>query len=218
MRGQYAPIDRSRKPVQAWAADEFVEYAAGPAIRAGYRAVRSTRGVYHGARGLAQSRGTSAQVGSEWFHTVSDRQSAVNRLNADFAVLAADLAAAVTANPTPAGAQFLSADVTPLLKDWVAFAKRETDSWLTRAATDWRAFESWLDRLRRLRSLARSHGIALTSPEPIDLPTTVWDRAASGESGGATSWLGVARVGVLGVIGLAGVHGLYTLWRDVKGG
>jgi hypothetical protein len=199
--------------------DYVVERTVGPAIAYGYRGARSSRGVYQSARGLAQYRGmSSAQIGSEWFHSVADRSRAVHQLNTDFQVLTADLAATVTAHPTPAAAQWLSADVTPTLKAWSTFAQREIDSWLTRAATDWEAFEDWSDRLRRLRELARSHGIALTSPEPADLPKTVWDRAASGHGDEVTSWLGVGRVAMLGALGVAGVYGLFTLWRDIRRG
>ena len=220
MRGQYAPTDREAHPLVGMGEDYAIDRTVGPVLALGHRAVRSTRGVYHSARGLAQYRGmtSAAQVGSEWFHSVADRSRVVHQLNTDFQVLTADLAATVTANPTPAAAQWLSAEVTPTLKAWGNFAQREADSWLTRAATDWRAFETWLGRLRALRTSARSHGIALTSPEPVDLPTTVWDRAASGDGAGVTSWLGVARVGMLGALGVAGVYGLFTLWRDLRHG
>lgn len=217
MRGRYAPTDRIAHPLVGFGEDYVVERTVGAEIGLARRAYSGTRGAYQGARGLAHYRGmTSAQVGSEWFHSVADRSRAVHQLNTDFQVLIADLAATVTANPTPSAAQWLSADVTPVIKDWTDFAQRETASWFTRAATDWPAFETWLMKLRRLRELARSHGIALTSPEPLDLPKTVWDRAASGNGDEVVSWLGVARVVGLGVVGVAGVIGLFTLWRDLK--
>ena len=219
MRGQYAPTDRDAHPLVGWGEDYAIDRAIGPQLALASRGIRSTRGVYHSVKGLRPYVGmTRAQVGSEWFHSVADRSRAVHQLNTDFQVLAADLAATVTANPTPAAAQWLSADVTPTLKAWSTFAQHEADSWLTRAATDWRAFETWLGRLRGLRTSARAHGIALTSPEPADLPTTVWDRAASGDGAGVVPWLGVARVGMLGALGIAGVYGLWTLWRDIRRG
>ena len=224
-RGTYTPIDRDKHFITAYATDELVDHAYDRTVGAATRRVlppiltadkakRGVSDVFRGLKGM-QSRGdldkSHAAVGQEWWHSVNDRKHAVSELSEGFLALAADLANAVAERQHPADAQWIDLDVTPALKEWQAFAKRESASWWTRAATKWEAFESWADKLKQLRQLARARGIDLHSPEPEPLPRTVWERAQNGQEDGPAAWLGIAKtvvftsITVLGAISLYGV-------------
>jgi len=78
-------------------------------------------------------------------------------------------------------------------------------SWARRTATTWSTYEDWLDRIRDLRSSARAHGLVLSSPEPADLPRTVYQRAASGCGSDGEAWWTLGRVALYTTVGIFGV-------------
>ena len=83
-------------------------------------------------------------------------------------------------------------------------------------ATDWDTFERWLDKLRAARANARARDFELSSPEPAELPETVWDQAAEGRGGEAVALLGLAKIAIAGGAALVGAVGLVTLVRDIR--
>ena len=66
-----------------------------------------------------------------------------------------------------------------------------------------------------LANVAALRAFAVATPPPALL---IGGFYTSGDGAGVTSWLGVARVGMLGALGVAGVYGLWTLWRDLRHG
>ncbi len=114
-------------------------------------------------------------------------------------------------------AQWITVDVTPTINEWHQFLERQLGSWWSRAATDWGAYEDWWDRLRRLRELARAHGIVLTSPEPVPLPKTIWQRGTSGRGNEAAVTMGLLKMGIAAALGITGIVGFYAILRDIRG-
>lgn len=243
-RGNYQPIDPRRNPVINWGTGTATGYAAAGAVAWALRPVMpavdlarrvdaaqsGVRGLYRGTRALGGYQAPPlAHVGADWWHGANDRRKAVAQIGEGFQAVATELmtqisqrAAAASQNPTPdalhaldADAKWIAADIEPTLVDWRAFEKREIDSLWTMVATDWTIFERWLGKLRTLRQLARARGFTLVSPEPVDLPKTVWEEGAEG-SGGAAAWLGILKVTIAGAITLAGAYGLYTALRGGK--
>jgi len=188
------------------------------------RGAGGARKVYVGMQAF-QDRGRTplAQIGGEWWHSVSDRSLAIDRITTDFQALANDLATWHAANvhdddpkDAAARAQWIAADVTPTINEWHTFADRERASWIRRFVTSWDAFEDWQDRLRRLRELARAHGVTLESPEPVPLPKTVWERGAKGDGTELASWLGLLKIAILAGIGITGAVTLYASARELN--
>lgn len=174
-----------------------------------------SQGDERGARGRSP-----IQVGQELFHTPTDRSRAIATLSTYFKTLADDLGTWQLANATKPNAgtiaQWLIADVTPLLEEWRAFAAHQNASWWTKAATSWETYEEWWDRLRSMRALARAHGILLQSSEPVLLPKTIWQRGAEGKGSEATAILGVLKVGVFAALTLTGAVSLFAILRDLR--
>ncbi len=165
-----------------------------------------------------------AVIGSEWFHSGADRIRAITQLATDFEVFQNDLGAGMAArmaNRTPEervlDEAWLRADVVPTLAEWSAFAAKENASWLVRFTTGWDAYQEWQDRLKRLRELARAHGVHLASAEPVALPKTIWERGSAGAGSTADTWLGVLKVVVLAAIGVTGFATLFAVVRDLRG-
>ena len=238
-RGNYRPLDRRQNPVINWGLQRAADHATWSAIG---RAVAPVIPIVHkfdransvlaGARGVYTAtrviggRDTPplAHVGAQWFHGTQDRVLALGKIAAALADLSRDLMGEIAgrrdaAHGDPAklaevaaDAKWLQIDIAPALTDWKAFVDRQNGGGVTLVATDWDVFENWLDRVRRLRQLARARGFHLSSPEPTDLPKTVWQRGAEGE-GGLASWLGLLKIGIATAIGLAGAAGLYSALR-----
>jgi hypothetical protein len=233
-RGSYGPLDRDRHFVIGWGTDHLASYAVDratiaavgpvlPAIDLATRSSRAANRLWTGTRligGRAEAEKSPARVGQELFHTVADRTRAIASLSTGFQALANDLAVWQTVNATApnatATAQWLAADVTPTLDEWRGFVERESKSWWTKVATSWETFEEWWTRLRQLRSLARAHGFALQSVEPVELPKTIWQKGAEGKGSEATALLGVLKIGVLSVITVMGAVGAYAVIRQLR--
>jgi hypothetical protein len=233
-RGTYGPLDRERHFVAGWGADYLTAQVHDrtigaalrpvlPAIGLATRTSRAANRLWVGTRmtgGRDEATRPPAAVGQELFHTAADRTRAIASLSTGFQALANDLAVWQTVNKdapnATASAQWLSADVTPTLDEWRGFVERESRSWWRRVATSWETFESWWDRLKQLRSLARAHGITLQSVEPVPLPKTIWQRGEEGKGSEATALLGVLKIGAFSVLTVMGAVGAYGVIRQLR--
>jgi hypothetical protein len=233
-RGSYGPLDRDRHFAIGWGADYAADYARArafdatigpvlPAIGFASRAHRAADRLWTGISltgGYAEAEKPPSLVGQELFHGIADRKRAIAALSTGFRALANDLAVWQAANAgapdASSTAQWLAADVTPTLEEWRSFAEHEDKSWWTKIATSWETFEEWLTRLRQLRALARAHGVVLQSPEPTELPKTIWQKGAEGKGGEATALLGVLKIGALGALTIMGIAGLYAAIREIR--
>jgi hypothetical protein len=233
-RGSYGPLDRDRHYAIGWGADYAAAYAQDrtigaairpvlPAIHLAARAGRAADRLWTGISltgGYGEAQKSPSLVGQELFHGIADRKRATAAISTGFKALANDLAVWQAANVAAPGAsstaQWLAADVTPTLDEWRSFAEHEDKSWWTKIATSWETFEEWLARLRQLRALARAHGVVLQSPEPAELPKTIWQKSAEGKGGEATALLGVLKIGALGILTIMGFAGLYAVIREIR--
>lgn len=233
-RGSYGPSEPGRNWIIGWGAHQTADYVrdqtvgaalrpAMPAISDAYRASRGARRVWTATRGIggrAEAEKPAAQIGQELFHTAGDRDRAIAQLTTGFRALAGDLAVWQASNMSHPDAskiaQWIAADVTPTLEEWKAFVAREQKSWWTKIATSWETFEGWWDRLKQLRSLARTHGVTLYSVDPLPLPKTIWQHSEDGTGSEAAAILGVLKIGALTALGIMGVAGLFGAIRNVK--
>ena len=233
-RGNYGPLDRERNWIVGWTSGQAVDYARDrtvgavlrptmPVISDAYQASRGAQRFWTAARGIggrAEAEKSSAQIGQELFHTIADRDRAMAQISTGFRALSNDLAVWLPSNQShPAAstiAQWIAADVTPTLAEWGEFLANEKKSWWNKLATSWETFEQWWGRLKQLRSLARAHGVARQSAEPIALPKTIWQQSEQGKGSKATAILGVLKIGALTALGIMGVAGLYGAIRNLK--
>jgi len=158
----------------------------------------------------------SEVVSGTLYHDDADREAALAAIDLGIARFRADVeprAAAVDA--PPARAQWWRVEVMPMLFEWSAFRARQAD-WVMRTATEWSTYEAWVSLLRALRSGARAQGLALTSPEPADLPRTLFERGGRGTGGQIEAAWTIGRVLLYTAIGVAGAVGVYTVARDAR--
>lgn len=236
-RGNYGPRVGGRHWAVGWvsdtAVDQAVDYArdrtVGEALRpalpaidnlfAASRAAEHLRTASRGIRGQEYGRPLS-HIGQDLVHTGVDRDRAIAQISSDLNVLAHDLSTWLQANQDqPAAksvASWIAADVTPALADWGEFVAREKKSWWTKLATSWNTFESWADRVKQFRALARAHGVTLQSAEPTPLPKTIWQRTEDGNAPEGMAVLGVLKIGALAALGIMGAAGLYTAVRNLR--
>lgn len=233
-RGSYGPLDRDRNWVMGWGTDRATDYVRERTVGAALRPVLPVVGDVSRARAGAErwwqasqaigGRGGAerpvTEIGQELFHTVADRERAILQLSTGFQALASDLAVWQTSHTdhpdATANAQWLAADVTPTLEEWHQFVDHERRSWWTKLATSWETFESWWERLKTLRALARAHGMTLQSAEPSPLPKTIWQKSAEGKGSEATAILGVLKIGALSVLAVMGAAGFYGAVRNLR--
>lgn len=233
-RGTYGPLDRDRNWIVGWTADQTVDYARERTVVAALRPVlpvaedvfkasRGARRVWTAARGLdgrTEAERPATQIGHDLFHTVADRDRAIEQISTGFRALASDLALWQSSNAGHRDANktalWLAAEVTPTLEEWAAFVEREKPSWWTKVATSWETFESWSKRLRQLRSQARLHGVPLQSAEPVTLPKTIWQQSESGTGSEATAILGVLKIGAFTALGVMGIAGLFAAMSSLR--
>jgi len=203
-----------------WLGHELAAEVTAPYVQRGARIFSDAATAAGGARdayvytramrhdGLRGSRMVSA---GEWFHGLSDRQNAIAQLGADFSALQGDLALHAT---SPADVAWTVSVVAPVMAAWQDFAQKQHASGLSPWVTEWSVYLTWQERLHLLRSLARSRGIELDSPDPVPLPLTVWERSRTGEGGGLDAWLGLFKVVLLGAAATAGLVGFVAIARE----
>lgn len=163
----------------------------------------------------------AATVGISLFHTVGDRERALEQINTEVNQTYGDLFAAmgwrvdhpVLDEQSPLH-NFWVLDVRPTVDEWKRFYDEQRDSWWTRWASNWETYESWQARIRRLRELVKSRiGKHLASPESTDLPTTVFqdasdvirDVARDTKHAVGDVW-GATRVALYMGVGIAGLY------------
>jgi hypothetical protein len=205
VRGHYyRPLDldslHRAHPLIGWGASEALERAA-PAWSQVLRARDHAARLYQGA-----------QVGAEWFHGIADREKALGQLSSDFGAFARDVAA----NARARDAKWVASDALPLVAAWQQFEKAERESVAILVATDWETYERWLDKLKAARSNARARDFHLSSPEPVELPETIWDQAKEGTGGELAALLGIGKLAIGAGAALIGAFGLVTLVRDAR--
>jgi hypothetical protein len=233
-RGSYGPLDRDQHFIVGWGSDRLAAHTYArtvgrvvqpilPMAILGVRAHRSADRLWTGARltgGRVEAEKPLSRVGQEFFHTVADRTRALSMLTTSFQGLSNDLAVWQTANrdlpQATSTAQWIAADVTPTLDEWRQFFEHESRSWWSKLATNWETYEEWVTRLRQLRSMARAHGITLQSPEPVDLPKTIWQRGAEGKGSEAAALLGVLKIGAGVLLTVMGVVGIYEVVHKLR--
>lgn len=187
-------------PLAAWGARKAIAPAA-PAASAVLRLRDAGRQIASGGRTL---------VGAAWFHGLGDREAALAQLDMGYVLFATD----VVANASEHDRAWISTDVLPLVTSWAAFEKSARGSTIALVAIDWETFERWLDKLKAARAAARTRDIALASPEPGELPETVFDQAREGHGGSLVATIGVVKLAIAGVVALAGAWGVYSVVRD----
>lgn len=206
--------------VATWCAHEVIADVTAPIVAdaaTAYVGIRDTqtavRRIYVGAEGVRRDgrRGERMISAGEWFHGASDRSNALAQLGIDFAALHGDLNThAVSATD----AAWVITEVVPALSAWEAFVAREASSALAPWVTEWTVYETWWDRLTRLRELARARGIILESPDPLPLPKTIWQRGAHGEGSPLDTWFGLLKTAIFAAVALTGFASFYVILRD----
>jgi hypothetical protein len=222
----------------AWAARELALAAAAPVTNrvadaadvalGAYSAHASTRDGARGLHGASMRRGRSGPsrrgdelepgssvmiVGGQFWHGGDDRANALAQLGIDFAAFEADLAH----GDRERDAVWIVADVAPALAAWKNFVARIAASRVAAYVTEWSVFESWWQRLVRLREAARARGIPLESMEPIMLPKTVWERGAGGVGSQLDTWMTLGKTAIFGAMAITGVVGFYSIAKELHG-
>lgn len=173
------------------------------------------RGRWHGYR--ADGVAVGAIV-----HTVGDRQRALLQFNTDFGALRAEILSAIraanahlqTGTPEAQAAirhspiyVWYATFVRPTLDEWDAFYEDQSNRGdLALASTSWDAYESWEQRLRSLRDVARGKLGRLSSAEPTALPTSLVQDAGGVLSSAAGSVGSVAKIAAYAAVGVVGVY------------
>lgn len=236
-RGTYRPIDREKHPIMGWTEDRAVHYAKeraydaaarpllpyvptiGRAIRAHHAAQNLRDGILLSSSGRSEAEKPLSQIGGELFHGFIDRQRATARISEDFHALADDIGAWFKTNQASANAssiaQWIVTDVTPAIEGWNKFVASEDTSWWTKGSTNWTTFEGWQNRLRQLRSVARTHGISLESGEPDELPKTASHVGVEGKGAKVAALLGVLKIAAAAALGIGGFVALYAVVREL---
>ncbi len=167
----------------------------------------------------------SALIGISLFHTVGDRERAVEQMSTDFAGTYGDLFTALGWRPdhpeldeTSPLYQFWLIDVKPTVDEWSKFCHEQRDSYFTRWATSWETYESWQERLNRLRDAIRSRIGHMTSAEPASLPTTILADAADATKKVVDKTFDVAKIGVVAAIGVCGALLAFSMVRRDRRG
>lgn len=193
--------DLGRRRARVWRETASL-HAEGVAARA--RAHRLRQGMPPPAPAPA-GRALVGGEGELW-HDDDDRKRLLRRLDRDLAAFVADVRVHVESpDAPPSRRQWWTAEVRPTLDEWRTLYDGSMASWARRTATEWSTYEDWLDRIRDLRSGARAHGLVLSSPEPSDLPRTVYQRAASGCGSDGEAWWTLGRVALYTTVGILGV-------------
>lgn len=100
-----------------------------------------------------------------------------------------------------------------LLSDYIAFAER----W----QTNWDVYEGWKSKLVALRAEAQKQGFSISTPPPIELPTTVWADVAEGAGaigkGAEDAWKFV-KYAAWGLLGIGTVVALSSVVQNMRTG
>lgn len=174
------------------------------------------------ARGRVSGRAPAA-VGISLFHTVGDRERALDQIATGFTSLQNEVmrAAGYSADPyRPASGpiwDWWQVAGAPTIAEWQTFHANQTSSWGQRFAASWEVYEAWQKRLEALRAAAAQH-VQLVSPPPAPLPTTL-PGAVLDAAGGAAKAVGGALHAALWVgLGLGGLWVGTKIYGAARGG
>lgn len=207
----------------------------------------SARGQYRQTV-VTQGRGQYgvSRVGNSVFHTVADREEARAQLKRDVGALHADLSREIL-HTSPEHPWGLASD-TSIQPKWLAWwkasalpffndfrdweAARNPSNWTRFGgyvgfgeewATDWDVYQRWNARLAALRDAALKLGVALKSPPPMALPTTVIEdvgdvlkRAGKEGERAVTDVWKLAKYGIIGALLIGGVVAVATVAHDLR--
>ena len=148
-------------------------------------------------------------VGGNLYHDAVDRKEALAQLRGDFDRLHADLA-----NAVPVTAPIAVA-LAPTFDAFDDFYTAETTHTLAPWITEWSVFEAWKERVAWARMAARAAGVPLGSPEPTNLPKTMWERGQDGTGSGTDRAFVFGRDLFKLGLGVAAVIGIWKFGRKV---
>lgn len=167
------------------------------ALAIAHIASSSTRGVrpregsgvrFDSPRSVAIERIVSRDViGNKLWHSMADRDTALAALKTGWDKLHSEIADALHIGTPPAQSgvdpalvQWYGDSFAPLYLAFTEFHDERASSWTGRFGTSWDAFEAWREKLLTAYTDALAHGLEVANPlGGADLPTTVWQDAAS---------------------------------------
>ena len=145
--------------------------------------------------------------------TVGDRERVLDQLHTDFAQLQGDVFAAAgwrvdhpVADEASPVWRWWEAEARPTVEEWQKFYAQQVSSWWAKFSTDWDVYTAWQERLLKLRQAAADQlaqsGRRLTSPDPVAIPRTPWDRVRdlSGDVRDTLKTAGLVAAGVGAVV------------------
>lgn len=194
----------------------------------------NARGQYGAPR--AQLRGSPREVvGISLFHTVGDRERAMDAINTDVRQLQNEVMAKAgySADPYREASgplwEWWKLAGIPIIEEWQKFYADMWDSYMSRWASSWETYENWQQRIKKLRGLTearlREGGDRLETPSPEDLPTTVWaDVTHTVKKGAGDIWSGAGDVwslvkyGAWAVLGIGAIVALSSVASNLKSG
>jgi hypothetical protein len=120
-------------------------------------------------------------VGISIYHTVGDRERALNQIGTGFAQLQSEIFSKSSADQYGARTgplwEWWRYAGIPILNEWQKFQADQWAKYSTRWATNWETYENWEDRLKKLRANVaaklKEFGTALETVAPTDLPKTL---------------------------------------------
>jgi len=191
------------------------------------------RGEYgHRQRDL---RSNGDRVGISLFHTVGDRERAIEQISTGFRQLSDEIMTKAGHRSVPyreaSGPlwEWWRLAGVPVIEEWQKFQADQMGSWSTRWATSWESYEGWQSRLKKLRDLAeskvREFGQRLETSASPDLPKTLpgavleaGGRAA--EKAGEAVWETgkIIKWAAIGVLTFGGIFALSSLAMTLKKG
>lgn len=147
-----------------------------------------------------------AYIGATVYHSVSDRDRAVEQINTEFSVFVGDFLHTIGINPAELELVFDPRFLTDKVKQarfnvarGVLMASPYYSLWrdiIAPVYAEWKKFyvdqstwhefvssyedyEGWMTRLQQLRDAVNAQNIQLRSPSPTKLPRTVWQEAGN---------------------------------------
>lgn len=207
----------------------------------------NARGQY----GSAAVRRYGASTVGTIYHSVSDRADAVKQLAVDWDAIYQDLAKQVgeiTPDPkSPSGfhittqkewdahppdakkVEWWKSSAKPIINTWVKFKREQLGDSLVsnyiafaeRWQTNWDVYEGWKTKLDALRAEAQKRGFSISSPRPVDLPSTIWADVAKGAGalgkGAEETWTFV-KYAAWGLLGISAIVALSSVAQNLRTG
>ena len=196
---------------------------SGRWVRLDRRRARSRRPTGRG-RASVLARDAGAAVGISLYHTVGDRERAIEQINTGFNEAYGDLFRAMgwrqdrpEIDETTPLFQLWTLSIRPTIDEWKKFRDDQSGSFWARFSTSWETYESWQDRLKKLRELIRSAIGRMATVEPRDLPTTIFADVADDARKIGAGALDVTKTALYVGIGVAGVALAVSLSGRARG-